>query len=269
MASAKSMDPQSWNRYVYMGNNPMVFADPSGMERGHSQFHGNQAEIDHARGVGQAEVEEQETYYEDRLAGKYDDIVETVEPVDGALEQGQEQASIGLAESTLPSPQNPVASASVALTDATLGAPQEAGTIQFEPGQVYLCTRLTQINGVFSFVNSVASHFWLRTDEKEAGLGPLGGGVPGQNAGPDSPYVSETSINNHQGESKKTGVSCEKVRGADPAIVNRELQIGKRMGLFTATNNCFTFVNRVIWKARGNDKRNPYWDAIEYGPGIP
>jgi RHS repeat-associated protein len=31
MASAKPVDPQSWNRYSYVGNNPMNFSDPSGM----------------------------------------------------------------------------------------------------------------------------------------------------------------------------------------------------------------------------------------------
>jgi RHS repeat-associated protein len=139
------------------------------------------------------------------------------------------------------------------------------GPIHFEPGQVYLCKRRTEINGVYSIVNSVASHFWLRTDEKEAGLGPLGGGVPGQNAPADSPYVTQTSINDHKGESERAGVCCEKVGGADPVIVNRELETGKRMGRFSPTNNCFTFVNQVIWKARGLDKRNPYWDAIQYG----
>lgn len=31
LASAKPVDPQSWNRYCYVGNNPMNFIDPSGM----------------------------------------------------------------------------------------------------------------------------------------------------------------------------------------------------------------------------------------------
>jgi RHS repeat-associated protein len=32
MASAKSTDPQSWNRFIYVVNNPLKYVDPTGME---------------------------------------------------------------------------------------------------------------------------------------------------------------------------------------------------------------------------------------------
>jgi RHS repeat-associated protein len=89
MASAKSVDPQSWNRYSYVGNNPMVFADPSGLQRGPGSFYANNPEIQHAQEVGSMEVEASEVYYEDRLDGEYDSIVATGEPIDGALEEQQ------------------------------------------------------------------------------------------------------------------------------------------------------------------------------------
>ncbi len=31
LASGKSVDPQSWNRYTYVGNNPLALVDPDGM----------------------------------------------------------------------------------------------------------------------------------------------------------------------------------------------------------------------------------------------
>jgi hypothetical protein len=32
MASARASDPQSWNRYAYVGNNPLRYVDPDGLE---------------------------------------------------------------------------------------------------------------------------------------------------------------------------------------------------------------------------------------------
>lgn len=87
----------------------------------------------------------------------------------------------------------------------------------------------------------------LRTDEKEGGLGRLNGDVPGRAA--DSPYVSFTAIVDHHGESEAPGASCEVHPDADPKIVNRLLEIGKPMGRFTATNNCWQFVNNVLSEA--------------------
>jgi hypothetical protein len=88
MASSKATDPQSWNRYSYVGNNPMVFSDPSGMSRGPAGMYRSIHDTEgppRSRG-NQAIIEADEAYYEYRLAGKYDYIVITVEPIDGALE---------------------------------------------------------------------------------------------------------------------------------------------------------------------------------------
>ena len=80
------------------------------MERGPGSFYGNNPEIIHAQETAAAEVEAAEKDYEDRLAGKYDYIVITVEPIDGSLAEAQQSSATGtvdLADSTLGAPQNP------------------------------------------------------------------------------------------------------------------------------------------------------------------
>jgi len=103
-------------------------------------------------------------------------------------------------------------------------------------------------------------HTWIRTDSVEAGMGPAGGGVPGvalpgqENAQPDSPYVTETSVNDHTGQSTAPGSSCEKVDDVDEACVNRLLQIGRRTGRWSLVNQCQSFTNDVLTACRKNKK---------------
>jgi len=136
-----------------------------------------------------------------------------------------------------------------------LGQPYNPADI-FKPGSVYLCKRKTQIRGIFSIVNGVAYHFWLRTDEKEMGLGPLGGGVPGQDEPPDSPYVTQTAIVDHKGEFDKPGSSCEIDPDANAKLVNQQLELGKPEDRFTIFNNCWFFVQRVLWNSYSEDVQN-------------
>ncbi len=68
--------------------------------------------------------------------------------------------------------------------------------------KVYLCSRPANIAG------GLVNHEWIKTDTVEAGMGAVGGGVPGNNA--DSPYVTQTKINDHSGESNKPGRCAEK-----------------------------------------------------------
>ncbi len=41
LASGKSVDPQTFNRYVYVLNNPLILTDPSGLQAGRQQYGNN------------------------------------------------------------------------------------------------------------------------------------------------------------------------------------------------------------------------------------
>ena len=114
--------------------------------------------------------------------------------------------------------------------------------------KVFRCNRALNLTGFFRFLNNVPglTHTWILTGTAEAGLGPANGGVPGQVAAPDSPYISQTSINNHSGESLLKNSSCAEVNDIDEDCVNRKLKVGTPMGSFTLFNNCKTFADNAI-----------------------
>jgi RHS repeat-associated protein len=91
-------------------------------------------------------------------------------------------------------------------------------------------------------------HQWLKTDTIEAGMGGTCGNEPGNQYG-DSPY-DPVQIVDHAGRSKQPGASCKKVEGVDEKAVNDQLQIGQQLGRFTPWNQCQSFVNQVLEKAR-------------------
>ena len=82
------------------------------------------------------------------------------------------------------------------------------------------------------------------TPHREAGMGKCGGGVPGAQA--DLPYITETCVNDHSGEHRGAGVSCEPLAGVNPACVDEELTPGRPLGRCTVTNQCQTFVPNVL-----------------------
>jgi RHS repeat-associated protein len=97
--------------------------------------------------------------------------------------------------------------------------------------KVYRCHRHAYIYIRGVDVNVVnAYHYWIRTDTKEAGLGPARGGVPGH-GGSDYPGIP-TTINDHSGEGAKPGAECEEVPNEDENCVNKELAIGQNEGRF-------------------------------------
>jgi hypothetical protein len=87
-------------------------------------------------------------------------------------------------------------------------------------------------------------HHWLRTGEREAGMGAEGAGVPGRNS--DSPYVTETAVNDHTGEADKPGSRCVPIKDVNEACVTRELQDGRKLGRWSPTNQCQTFAAEVL-----------------------
>jgi len=102
--------------------------------------------------------------------------------------------------------------------------------------------------------NLGVEHQWLRTDSKEAGMGPANGEVPGVESGRISdnlPYT-DTRINDHTGEGDKPGSHCEPVNNVDAECVNEELEIGKELGAWSAWNNCNTFANEVLENCEAN-----------------
>jgi len=87
-------------------------------------------------------------------------------------------------------------------------------------------------------------HHFIVTEEKAAGAGHCGGGVPGHGQ-LDLP-LSPICINDHSSEVGTPGVVCEQVE-ADPNCVNRELEIGKHIGRWAPPfNDCQTFAADVI-----------------------
>jgi hypothetical protein len=94
-------------------------------------------------------------------------------------------------------------------------------------------------------------HVWLKTGTKEAGLGPAGGGIPGDDGQIDIPYVADTIITDHTGRSNKPGVTCTKLPDdIDEDCVNKKLIIGQPQGKWTGFNQCWNFVEKIILECR-------------------
>jgi hypothetical protein len=116
---------------------------------------------------------------------------------------------------------------------------------------VYICHRPLNLVGFFSFLNNhpnLVTHTWIRTESKEAGLGPANGTVPGQNAPADLPFTP-TAVVDHTGESKAPNASCTAVPDEDEDCVNEQLRLGTPQGRFIpGINDCSTFASKVLNK---------------------
>ena len=87
-------------------------------------------------------------------------------------------------------------------------------------------------------------HHYLMTNATAAGAGHCGDGVPGHGR-VDLP-LSPMCINDHSSEIGNPSVICDPIE-ADPECVNKELEIGKYIGLWAPPfNDCQTFAASVI-----------------------
>jgi RHS repeat-associated protein len=87
-------------------------------------------------------------------------------------------------------------------------------------------------------------HMWLQTDTVQAGMGPSGGSASW--CGLPSYPVEITDHSWALRQEEKDKIQCSEVRNVDESCVNRELEIGKALGVWSPFNNCATFVTQVL-----------------------
>jgi RHS repeat-associated protein len=157
----------------------------------------------------------------------------------GSSEPNSSTASTSTASTSTASAQTATVSAATSTT-----APAQSSTPKVE-----MCKREADIPG-----KSIhhQEHWWLRTAEWERGMGPANGAVPGH-GGSDSPYVSQTSINDHKGEGNGPGAYCQPVGDIDDRwsqvdreCLNREMALGRDTGTWTLYNQCHTAVSDAL-----------------------
>jgi len=97
-------------------------------------------------------------------------------------------------------------------------------------------------------------HWWLKSPDFEAGMGPANGGVPGH-GGKDSPFVSKTTINDHRGEAHDPKAHCEPAGQLnqgwayeDQKCLLEVMRIGRDTGRWRPTNQCHTVIQEALDK---------------------
>jgi RHS repeat-associated protein len=85
-------DPQSFNRYSYVSNNPVNSTDPSGMSQRPSMMNGQASDMMASAQSGVNAIAEGEADYEYNLTHYVVSIKES-EPIDEGMHEGQEQAA--------------------------------------------------------------------------------------------------------------------------------------------------------------------------------
>ena len=105
--------------------------------------------------------------------------------------------------------------------------------------KVEVCHRPAQI------IKGMVNHYWLKTETKEAGMGSDEVGDVKIGDKFEMPYATKVFIVDH---SNQTALICKERSDVDEDCVNASLDVGRYLGHFSLTNNCQTFVSRVIDK---------------------
>ncbi len=122
---------------------------------------------------------------------------------------------------------------------------------------VYRCCRDIQVNVVANALSRLLGlrHCFIKTDTKECGMGPAGGGPL-----PANPLGIPTQVTDHAGQS--AGATCELVQ-ADEDCVNRKCKIGRSTGPWGPRNQCNTWADAAL----GDCIRTGSWGGDGGGSG--
>lgn len=151
---------------------------------------------------------------------------------------------------------------SVKGTKNTTEASPKTTVVPYRPSQgaqVELCMRLAEL----PVLGSVGvMHHWLRTPNKELGVGQTDGQIPGHGEPP--PVGLLTKWVDHSKETEKT---CAAVADVDVACVDRELVAGKSTGPWIPlVNDCHVITRAVLDKCSTKPKPD-FGDPRETGAG--
>ncbi|MBE2253384.1 MAG: hypothetical protein IAE78_27900 [Myxococcus sp.] len=131
--------------------------------------------------------------------------------------------------------------------DCEAGPSVRASELQ---AQVELCKRAADLPVVGPLG---ATHHWLRTPNKEVGMGQNPGQIPGHGEAP--PVMQSTQWIDHSKEKEK---ECVVVPDVDAACVERETEIGKDTGQWVPfVNDCHTKTQEVLDKCSTKPKPEP------------
>lgn len=144
------------------------------------------------------------------------------------------------------SPREGVESPLVSSTEPATTPEVERVGLEQSQEAVYLCKRPADLPVNRSLPHDARlEHHWLKTDRIERGMGPADGRVPGERGNSDLP-LSRTTVNDHAGKSRESGVECVELPSIDPSCVEKELELGRETGRWWVDNHCQTFAARVI-----------------------
>lgn len=144
-SSAKLSDPQSFNRYSYVGNNPTAFSDPSGLERGYAgtvPMGADGAANAAMWAAGQSDIAESAAEYMGMIEAAFRGVQET-RVTSVIIEEGTEQAAADTNNDNVSeaAPQNPT----------SLGARDDTDSPQ-DDRACHIQVRATKIGGIGGYL---------------------------------------------------------------------------------------------------------------------